>query len=181
MRYLADVAQREGRPLVPTKETTYRLLDDGRLGDSRAGSGVYRASLPRLRVEGVYTFGVRVEASVCGGRTMREATFSVLAPLTPDVDRSETEVVPGDRAGSVNLRLTLRDGLGNYAGPGSADLISARLAPEDGKLERVVDNLDGSYTLTIEGAHDRSVLTLDVAGLRRRIPILEGTDEGKRY
>lgn len=71
----------------------------------------------------------------------------------------------------VIVTFTPRDALGNFIGPGVADLISARISPEDGEVETINDNLNGSYSIPVVRTHRKSVLLLEIGGQRRRVEL----------
>ena len=156
------------------------MFDDGKHGDHLSGDGIYAVVLPNLSVEGVYTVELKAQAGVCGGGPTRETTFSVFAPVVPSIKASELLVFPGPRPGVVSVTLKLRDPHGNFVGPGSANLIGAQIAPKDGQLDPIKDNLDGSYTFTVRKIHRDSVLLLKIGDQQEKIRLVHRTGKEQR-
>jgi len=179
IRYLVEKEKRMGRHLIPTKQTKIQLFDDGKHGDGKAGDGVYAAVLPKISVEGVYTVELKAIAGVCNGKATRETTFSVFAPVIPDIKNSGPVIVPGSTPGTAVVTVHLRDTLGNSIGPGSANLIGIQIPPEDGQPDPIKDNLNGSYTFTIRKVHKNSVLLLEIGGHRKKIRLFDVLEKTK--
>ena len=74
---------------------------------------------------------------------------------------------------TATVTATPMTGAKQVLGPGLSPTIGGTVG--GGRVESVVDNLDGSYTIGVSwsGRARRPVLNLDIGGVRMKIPIVE--------
>ena len=74
---------------------------------------------------------------------------------------------------TATVTATPMTGAKQVLGPGLSPTIGGTVG--GGRVESVVDNLDGSYTIGVRwsGRTRRPVLDLDIGGVRMKIPIVE--------
>jgi hypothetical protein len=112
--------------------------------------GVYRAELPASQTLAAGTYVVNFSVAghgVVNGRFERTQRFSRYLRLKPAI--GNTNLVVDSNGGVVRLTFTPRDRNNLRLGPGWEDYI--KVSTSSGRVGRLVDNLDGSYSTTIEG------------------------------
>ena len=169
VRQLQTLARFRGRPIVPTKETSLQLFDDGKHGDGAAGNGVYGIDIPPLTIDGGYTVEIKAQAGVCQGRPTREATLSFYPALRADVPDTKVDVVVAPGLATVTLTPAGPGGL--VWGPGFASAIKAELGEGEGRIAKVEDGWDGSYSVVVREPRPGAVLRLDIGGTEVRVPL----------
>lgn len=171
IRRLDTLPRFHGRPIVPTKVTTYQLFDDGKHGDGADGDGVYGIVLPPLSIDGGYTVEIKAQAGVCQGRPTREATLSFYPLLKVDSANTAITVVLGTTPGLVTVNVTPAGTGGLLLGPGLATAIKAQVSEGGGRVAKVKDNLNGSYSIIVQEAGPGAVLQLDIGGTAFTVPL----------
>jgi hypothetical protein len=126
-----------------------QLYDDQTHGDAKAGDGVYTARFSDTLKQGTYVFYVQAAGTTSAGMPFKrekvvekyvsvkvDAPFIVVdAVRLPAVDRNFD---------AYEIRVTPKDALGNYLGPGHSG--SIHLKTSNGKwAESLQDHLDGTY------------------------------------
>jgi len=164
------------------------LYDDGTHGDRVARDGIFSAQLPVAAYEGVYTFTIVVNGPnptpvpVPQGCLLRQIRFSSYVPIhltaallgrqmrlaTIDsaqfFDLGAYKAVSGPTPAGLErkiVRLTPKDELGNYWGPGYARNVKFALTNAEA-VGGVIDNWDGSYLQVIQyrmGVHPLVAVT----------------------
>lgn len=148
-RLLQDPQIRE--LLVPRNEQLM-LHDDGMHGDASANDGIYSALYNATGFPGNYRFTIDIDGKLpVNGRLMRTRTIDVPVRMkTFSVDRSRIAItqIKGEQA---NLRLTITpiDAQDNYLGPGFADSLAIDTGESVHLAGKVIDNLDGSYSIDL--------------------------------
>lgn len=125
--------------------------------------GVYRAELPASRTlaAGTYVVNFNVEGhGIVNGNFERTQRFSRYLRLKPEI--GNTNVIVTSQAGVFHVTFTPRDRNNFRLGPGWSDYTN--VIASAGTVGRLVDNLDGSYTTTIEGATAEPRITITVRG-----------------
>lgn len=121
------------------------LTDGAPFAVAGDGAGGFAGSFTGTSVPGPYTFTTRTSFRTedCADST-REQASSI--SVGPSVERTVTGIsLTTDGSGTYLLRLTPRDGVGNYVGPGHGDDI---VTVASGTLEPasdLQDQLDGTY------------------------------------
>jgi hypothetical protein len=125
--------------------------------------GVYRAELPasQTAVAGTYVVNFSVAGhGVFNDQFERTQRFSRYLRVKPEV--GNTNLVITSAGGVFHVNFTPRDRNNLRLGPGWGD--SIRVTSSAGMVGRLVDNLDGSYSTTIEGATAEPRITITVRG-----------------
>ena len=127
-----------------------QLHDDQTHGEAKAGDGVYTARFSDTLKQGTYVFYVQAAGTTGAGMPFKRekvvekyvsvkvaAPFIVVAAVRrPALDRNFD---------TYEIRVTPKDALGNYLGPGHSG--SIHLKTPNGKWgESLQDHLDGTYT-----------------------------------
>lgn len=142
--------------IAPTRETV-QLFDDGdpAHGDSAASDGIFSARLTGLEAPGLLTANIEIEGhSTRSGDFTRRATASSLIGHADFIGgKTLFEGVLRDHLVNgrslIQIKVTPRDTLGNYLGPGYADRVDIGILGFNPSTA-VIDNLDGSYDREFE-------------------------------
>jgi len=139
------------------KLATLLRLDPNALGHAsnnitliESEPGVYRAVLPPSQTLAAGTYVVNFSVAghgIVNGKFERTQRFSRYLRLKPDAGNSS--LIVDAKGGVVRLTFTPRDRNNFRLGPGWEDYI--KVTSSSGRVGRLVDNLDGSYTAMIEG------------------------------
>lgn len=143
--------------LRPVQQTV-ELFDDGRPehGDNLPGDGIFSARLGQPRVPGL----IRAEVTASGQTPRSRALtrrFTANAFITNAPFSAKRSRIAGTRAGRtangalIRVRVTPKDNLGNYLGPGYRDRLAIEFAGAR-SASAIEDQLDGSYVRTFEVA-----------------------------
>jgi len=142
------------------KLATLLRLDPNVLGHSgnnitliESEPGVYRGEVPASRTTAAGTYVVDFEVAghgIINGSFERTQRFSRYLRLKPET--GNTNLIVASQGGVVQVTVTPRDRNNLRLGPGWADALAVQSS--SGHSRRIVDNLDGSYTTTLEGATD---------------------------
>jgi hypothetical protein len=125
--------------------------------------GVYRAELSpsQTAAAGTYVVTFSVEGhGIVNGDFERTQRFSRCLRLKPEI--GNTNMIVTSQAGVFHVTFTPRDRNNFRLGPGWSDSIN--VIASAGRVGRLVDNLDGSYSTTIEGATAEPRITITVRG-----------------
>jgi hypothetical protein len=148
----AEAFKRCGDLLGRRQDTGLRLHDDGVPPDVKKDDGVYAYALTPPE-EGSYNLSFRVSGNTTGGIPFRRSNrLSEFARITPTSGATSQIVQNG---GLVNGRqvthvlLLFRDNLGNYVGPGLADLFKIRVSGAH-VLDSLSDLGNGYYRTTLD-------------------------------
>ncbi|HEX2076367.1 MAG TPA: hypothetical protein VHG08_01625 [Longimicrobium sp.] len=150
---LAALEERAGRPVIGYTEEELELFDDPDNTEGRfEPGGIFGRPLRDfLRMEGSYTFHFRARYGH-GCTATRELIWSLHVDVGIDPGRTDVTTTLGparpDGRRGVTLVLVPRDRYGNQLGPGRPDAVSVTGAPGTTVSPGVVDNGDGSYTVT---------------------------------
>lgn len=169
-----------GRPLGPLirpRVSSYQLFDDGKHGDGAEGDGVYAVVLPELRVDGGYQVEFRAQAGTCQALPTREATLSFFAPLKVESSGSRVGVTAGIAPGLVTVTVTPASAMGTLLGPGLGTTIKADVSAGGGRVSRVRDNLDGSYSIEVRDARPDAEIQIEIDGVRLTVPLRPSTSK----
>ena len=148
---------------IPTATETFPLFDDGTNGDQYAGNYYWSGVLTDLgRVDGMHKYRFILEFTVDDCTVRREIAHSTFVDVRVDPGSSDVEPGPSRPApnGGVltSVRILPRDIFGNFWGPGrppvGVDCGPTRECLAEGENETIVDNEDGSYTLSFVTAPD---------------------------
>jgi hypothetical protein len=141
--------------------------------------GVYRLELPPPLVPGIYQFEIEVTGQACGGTFQRYASVSYYVNPVASPGTTGITVTAGP-ATTATVTVTPMTGAGQPLGPGLAPAIGGTV--RGGRVESVVDRLDGSYMIRVRWSErTRSpVLNLDVGGARMKIPLTERTPRPRK-
>jgi von Willebrand factor type A domain-containing protein len=152
------------------KLATLLRLDPDVLGHSASSitliesePGVYRAELPASRTLAAGTYVVNFSVAghgVANGKFERSQRFSRYLRLKPEIGNSNVTV--NSSAGVFHVTFTPRDRNNLRLGPGWENVI--KVTASAGRVGRLVDNLDGSYSTTIEGTKSEPRITITVRG-----------------
>ena len=148
----------EKRLRIPETKTLLELNDTGMNGDHIPGDGKYSAYFKDTRIDGIYTFKFRINATLGQERERitREETRSVL--VTPRVDPRTSKISilrrsfnESDNTTYVKFCVLPTDRYGNRIGPGHDGIVKAGVRL--GKVTKILDKLDGTYEveMMIEG------------------------------
>ncbi|PYQ30345.1 MAG: hypothetical protein DMF56_05895 [Acidobacteria bacterium] len=125
--------------------------------------GVYRAELPASQTLAAGTYVVNFSVAghgIVNGAFERTQRFSRYLRVKPEI--GNTNVIVTSQAGVFHVTFTPRDRNNFRLGPGWGD--SVKVTASAGTVGRLVDNLDGSYSTTIEGATAEPRITIAVRG-----------------
>lgn len=140
-----------GEYLLPTRQATVALHDDGVHGDgAMERDGIYSTRIDdATRFEGTYRLRAvaRYETTARGVREEQWAVHVALGidPATSTIDVTGLRTEPNGHRGG-GLVVTPRDRYGNRLGPGRADLLPV-VGGAGTLVGSVTDNRDGSYTV----------------------------------
>ena len=157
----------EKRLRIPETKTLLELNDTGMNGDHIPGDGKYSAYFKDTRIDGIYTFKFRINATLGQERERitREEIRTVL--VTPRVDPGKSKVSILKRSFNESNNTTYvkfcvlpEDRYGNRIGPGHEGIVRAGVRL--GKVIKIFDKLDGAYEveMMIEGNYDMMKLNL---------------------
>jgi hypothetical protein len=137
----------------------------------QATRGVYRLELPPPLVPGIYQFEVEVTGQACGGTFQRYASVSYYVAPVASQGTTGITITPGTGT-TATVTVTPRTEAKQPLGPGLAQAIGG--AVSGGRIESVVDQLDGSYLIGVRWSRrTRSpVLSLDVGGAKMKVPLI---------
>ncbi len=125
--------------------------------------GVYRAGLPASQTLAAGTYVVNFSVAgqgVVNGQFERTQRFSRYLRLKPEI--ANTNLIINTTAGVVRLTFTPRDRNNLRLGPGWTDTI--KVSASAGRVAGLIDNLDGSYSATIEGTTTIPRIIITVRG-----------------
>jgi hypothetical protein len=148
-------------PRILPAAATVRLEDDGK--------GTYRATLPAATVPGIYTVVFDAAARTSGRDELRRAgaVSTVVRVGQATAEKSDVRVVPlatTARGREAELRLTPRDGFGNYLGPDQSAAVAVSVG-DGAKVGDVRDLANGSYVVPIVLAERADpTVTVTIAG-----------------
>jgi hypothetical protein len=133
-----------------TRPEFVRLVDDQSHGDAKANDGVYTARFSDTRQQGTYVFYVQAAGITGAGmpfkreKVIEKHVAIKVEPSSVAVEAVRQPAIEQD-VKAYKIRVTPKDALGNYLGPGHAN--SVQLAASAGKwTESMQDHLDGTYT-----------------------------------
>lgn len=154
---------------VPTKTATFPLYDDGTHGDLHPQNFYWSARLPGMGlVDGMYKLRFMLDFTVGGCTTRRELVQSIFVDVgvrPKDSGVRIIDIVTQDRTTRTTVRITPADSLGNLLGPGRAGTIQCATPKEcDINPKDVIDNGDGSYTVTLVTARSMAGVRLSAFG-----------------
>ncbi len=131
--------------------------------------GIYSNRLPAPLVPGVYSYEIEVTGNACGGTFQRYASGSVY--VGNPVSKPNTPVVVVVTGTTATVTVTPTGSTGVKLGPGLGTTTSANVAR--GRVLGIIDNLDGSYTVTVafEKRDGTPTLQLDIAGSRLKVAL----------
>ncbi len=122
-------------------------------GDKKANDGIYTNSFSNTKIEGLYTFDIKVSGTTPKGiKFTREAKVrrhlrAIFSPEHSDIKLTPVTITKGLQ--KIRVDLTPRDKYGNHLGPGYDSAI--HLTPSIGQLVGTMnDDLSGSYSQIIE-------------------------------
>jgi hypothetical protein len=139
--------------LIPTKQTKHQLKFDGKRG--------YRATLPPVRVDGVYEFAVEAIGPACGGTFERYSSQSLYIGRKGDPGRTSVSISPTGATVGV-VRIKPRDSKGKALGPLAVS--GSTLGARDAVVQAVIDNGDGSLSAYVSWERRQKSLTLELNG-----------------
>jgi hypothetical protein len=172
--------------LIPRRQRTIELFDDGRHQDGGKRDGIFGALVPVPPVDGVFNLTFIAEGRTARGeKFLREFRRAVVAPVRVDPEASTIEVervahqqdwitkrlpnpaLPDPSNQRYRVRITPRDKAGLLLGPGYSERIRARLAVSDRYGKRrsplnVLDLGDGSYQMSVATPNETRWLHIDV-------------------
>ena len=130
------------------------LRDDGLGVDSMANDGIYTGAFRDTQLEGSYTFRFRARGENEDGVTFdRNETLSEYVKFAATPEETEVEIVsvvtlPQEGITRTTVKVTPRDGFGEYLGPFRGDAI--QLWSSLGSFEKgMQDHKDGSYSFIL--------------------------------
>ena len=159
-----------GKQLISTRTTTFV---------PPVQRGRHTLRLPAPLVPGIYQYEITVQGSACGGTFQRYASGSIYIgnPLTPGT----TPVIVTGGGVTTTVTVTPTGPTKVPLGPGLGPTIGGTVG--GGRIRNIRDNLDGSYTVTLDFAKRpaRPVLKLDIAGGTIRIPLGAKSDSSAEH
>ncbi|MDR3470661.1 MAG: VWA domain-containing protein [Devosia sp.] len=136
--------------------------------DPLTSLGVYRGSYTHSSLEGHYVFTFHATGKTAKGEAF-ERTWKTTLFVRPKADAANTSIevqtitkLPGGGY-SATLRVTPRDKLGNYIGPGYDGAIVFKIGG-DRPVPFAADGLDGSYLFRVSTAPEQSKIVLGILG-----------------
>jgi hypothetical protein len=151
---------KSGKTLIPVSKKKHQ---------SHARRGVYTLRVPSPLVPGVYSYEIEVTGQACGGTFQRYASGSVY--VDNPVSTPDTPIVVVVTGTTTAVTITPTGPTGVTLGPGLGPTTTAALSR--GRVLGIIDNLDGSYTVTV--AHEKRagtpVLQLNIAGRRLNVAL----------
>ena len=167
---LTSVGQRAALTAMQDERLWRRLQPTADLIELKStGPGTYGGSFGETKVPGVYTvtFEIEAEDSALGAVRRSHSISTRVRVAAAEFDASNVRLEPvadTDRGREVSLRLTPKDGLGNYFGPDRGHLIALK-GPAAKTRGPVRDLGNGTYEVPLilpkEGDPD---VTLTIAG-----------------
>ena len=131
--------------------STIKLLDNGnrKMGDWKAGDGIYSGYLKDTRVVGNYELEYNISAkSSCGGQLIRKHRDGIVIRAAKiELERSILDLQRDKKGIIVTLKPV--DRFGNLIGAGKAHLINIRVKSSKSPA-KVIDMLDGQYRVQLE-------------------------------
>ena len=149
-----------------TRPEFVQMVDDQSHGDAKANDGVYTARFSDTRQQGTYVFYVQAAGTTGAGMAFkREKVIKKYVTIKVDPSYSTVKAVSRPAAEqnvrAYEVRLTPKDALGNFLGPGHAG--SMKLEASKGKwVESLQDHLDGNYTRVLSVPHHVKPQALDL-------------------
>jgi hypothetical protein len=136
-----------------TKPVSIQLYDDGTHGDAVANDGRYSAIVDKTPKAGTYSFEFMATGPVGKGGFERVKVVEKYLEIKPSRKNILFEMsrvaIENPKLIRYKIVITPKDVLGNYMGPGHAREFS--FSTTAGKIsESIKDNVDGSYTMTLD-------------------------------
>lgn len=154
-RKLARLGRRVLERILPREVATISLQDDKK--------GAYRATFDQTSIAGTYAFEVLLDwDDPRTGRVRREERIEQIVRVKPDPGKTE---ISTSRTGStVRISVTPRDKFGNFAGPGYASIVNAKLNRGGKLVERPPLDRDqtGTYVFTVTGVPSGETPDVDI-------------------
>jgi hypothetical protein len=162
---------------VPTGKAIFPLYDDGTHGDLHPGNYYWTGTLHGLgATDGAYSLRYMFDFTKSGCTTHREIRTNVYVDVRVDPKASSSQVISqlknADGGYRTSIRLMPADRYGNLWGAGRLDHVDClpqklcTVAKDD-----IVDNGDGSYTVTVSTSPNLAGVRLLPAGASFDFPL----------
>ena len=132
-----------------TRPELVQMVDDQTHSDAKANDGVYSARFSDTRQQGTYVFYIQAAGTTEAGIPFkREKVIEKYVTIKVDPSFTAVEAIRRPDAErdirAYEIRVTPKDAMGNYLGPGHAG--SIKLEASKGEwIESLHDHLDGTY------------------------------------